>query len=712
MAAFHFLPATRRAIVCACACAGAQPLTAQDAAVIAAQSIEIEVADTETDAANRRIFEPAFFAQFSPRNALEMVERLPGFSISGGDAGRGLGQASENVLVNGARLSSKSESARDQLGRIPADTVVRIEIVDGIALDLPGLTGQVANIVVNKAGLSGQFTYRAEFRTTEVDPELYGGEISISGSTGRLDYTIALANDNNRFGATGPIVITDADGAVIEDTNVVFTGAFDVPRISANFGYALTDDIAANLNLSLERTFLRRLETETRSFPDRGGVFRDNLETGGSPEYEIGADIALPLGSGRLKLIALEAYDGDVSTFEVVDRPRAPLTERPASGTGATGSRFTQTGGSGERIGRAEYSWPMWGASWQVSGEAAFNRLDRVARLFVLNDEGVFERVDFPGGTGGVTEDRYEGAVSLSRPLTGNLSLQATLGAEYSRLRQTGAAANTRSFQRPKGSLSLGWQPGSGFDISVELLREVGQLSFGDFLAQVFLDEGNEDAGNNELVPSQSWGVDVEINKTLGALGSTTLTVERRWIEDFIDVIPLAGGGESRGNIDSARQLEIEWTTTLRLDTLGIPGGQLDAEVELFESGVRDPLDQLLRPFSGARDRELELDYRHDIPRTDFAYGAELRYDRRLPRFRLSEIARDFEGPTFLSAFVEHKDVYGLTVRATASNLLGGRGRGVRTVFEGPRTEGNIAFIEDRNLRIGPILRLSVSGNF
>lgn len=174
----------------------------------------------------------------------------------------------------------------------------------------------------------------------------------------------------------------------------------------------------------------------------------------------------------------------------------------------------------------------------------------------------------------------------------------------------------------------------------------------------------------------------------------------------------MPGGGESRGNIDSARQLEVDWTTTLRLDTLGIPGGQLDVEVELFESSVRDPLDQLLRPFSGARDRRLELDYRHDIPRTEYAYGASLRSDRRLPGFRLGEVSRNFEGPTFLTAFVEHKDIAGLTIRAAAANLLGGRERGIRTVFDGRRTDGVVAFVEDRNLRIGPIFRLSVSGNF
>ncbi len=651
-----------------------------------------------------RIFEPAYFSQFAPRSALDMVVRVPGFSISNDDGGRGLGQASENVIVNGARLSSKSESARDQLARIPADNVVRIEIVDGIALKIPGLTGQVANIVTDRTGLRGQFTYEGAVRTTAVDPEWYGGEISVSGSSGALDYTLAFANNNNRFGASGPVLVTDGDGRIIETIDVVSAGAFDVPRVTGTFGYAFSKTVKANLNLNLARSFFRRSDAEIRIRADLPGVFRENLETGGSPEYEIGIDVEFPLGAGRLKLIGLERYDADVSTDQLIDRP--------FDGARSVGSRFTQTGGSGERIGRGEYSWPMWGANFQLSGEAAFNRLERIAGLFALAPDGSFTPIDFPGGTGGVTEDRYEATLSVSRPLSARLSAQATLGMEYSAIRQTGVAANSRIAQRPKGAASLLWRPGNGFDLSVEILREVGQLSFGDFLAQVFLDQDNANAGNNALVPEQSWGVNVEVNASLGRLGSTTLSIEQRWIEDYIDIIPLARGGESRGNIDNAQRLAIDWNTTLRLDTLGIPGGQLDVRAELFESNVRDPLDGFARPFSSVEDREFAIDYRHDIPRSDFAYGAGIDYSRRLPAFRLSQIRRRFDGPTFANAFVEHKDVFGLTVRATAANLLGGREREIRTVFDGPRTLGTIAFIEDRALRIGPIFRFSVSGNF
>ena len=688
---------------------GASPLAAQtqDEPVAKDTPPAAVPAELDNDAVQGqgRVFPPEYFERFAPRNALDMVQQIPGFQLQGGRGGqRGLGQATENVLVNGERLSSKSDSTRDQLSRIPASNVVRIEVVDGVTLDLPGLTGQVANVITDSTGISGQFTWRSQFRTTEVDPEWYGGEVSVSGKTGALGFTLALENNNNRFGGNGPTVFRDADGVVFEEQATVLTGAFDRPKASATLSYDFGNEIAANLNANYGRTYFLRVEEETRFFPDRLPVLRENIEDGGSPEYEIGGDIAFPLGPGRMKLIALEAYDGEVNSNTVVDTP--------TDDTFGTGSRFTVDGGSGERIGRFEYNWQMWKAEWQLAGEAAFNRLDQTARLFELTPAGEFDEIDFPEGSGGVREARYETTVSISKPLTPQLALQASAGAEFSRIEQTGSAANARSFQRPKGAVSLAWQPGGGLDLSLELERRVGQLSFGDFLAQVFLDQDNENAGNNELVPSQTWELTLEANKNFGPWGSTSLVVEQRWIEDLVDLVPLANGGEARGNIDKARRTEIESTTTLRLDPAGLAGGQLDLRLEYEEGEVRDPVTGDLRDFSFGVDREVEIDFRHDVPNTDFAYGAGFIYQRFRPGFRLSQIARGIDGPSFLDLFVEHKDLFGLTVNFTLANVLNGRDRFERTVFDGPRRDNIVLFTEDRDIKIGPLFRFSVSGNF
>jgi outer membrane receptor for ferrienterochelin and colicin len=98
-------------------------------------------------AGGSRTYTPADFARFAPRTALDMLRQVPGFSIQGANQARGLGQASGNVLINGQRISGKSNDAVTELSRIPASSVQRIEIADGATLDIAGLSGQVANII-------------------------------------------------------------------------------------------------------------------------------------------------------------------------------------------------------------------------------------------------------------------------------------------------------------------------------------------------------------------------------------------------------------------------------------------------------------------------------------------------------------------------------------------------------------------------------------
>ncbi|WP_306087320.1 TonB-dependent receptor plug domain-containing protein [Qipengyuania flava] len=653
-----------------------------------------------------QVFEPAYFAQFAPRNALDMVDRIPGFSISGGnDQGqRGLGQATQNVIVNGERLSSKSESVRDQLRRIPATDVVRIEILDGNATSIPGLTGQVANVVYTSNGASGQFEWTTGFRPHNTEAQLFGGEISVIGSSGALDYTVSLSNENNRFGADGPVSITDRDGALIESQYSKLSGKFDNPKISTAFSYDFGGDVTANLNLSYGSDFLSRKEPETAI--DSAGVTRtrEALVEEDGPEYELGGDIQFPFGPGSLKLILLERFERDNYSSSVIDRLSDDSPPR--------GFRFEQTNGAGERIGRLEYDWKLWGADWQLSGEAAFNRLDRRSRLFELAPGGEFVQLAFPQGNGGVTEDRYDASLSISRSLSSTLSVQVIGAMEFSTIEQTGFAANSRSFKRPKGSFAATWKPRDDFDISVTLAKRVSQLSFGDFLASVSLNNDNQNGGNNELVPYQSYNVEIEANKTFGAWGSLKLEARKAWFEDFIDWFPLPGGGEARGNIGDADRLHLQANATINLDPLGFRGARVDLEVVKRDMNVIDPFTGLTRPFSYDQEGSFEIDFRHDVPGTDWAWGANLDHFDQAPYARRFEIGREWEGKVFGSLFIEHKDVLGLTVRARANNLLGARDYFRRTVFDGPRPEGAVRFEEYRSRRIGPIFRLTVSGDF
>jgi hypothetical protein len=127
---------------------------------------------------------------------------------------------------------------------------------------------------------------------------------------------------------------------------------------------------------------------------------------------------------------------------------------------------------------------------------------------------------------------------------------------------------------------------------------------------------------------------------------------------------------------------------------------------------VNDPFTGVDRPFSYDQEGSFDIDFRHDIPSSDWAWGANLNHYDQAPYSRRYEEGHEWEGTVFGSLFIEHKDVLGLTVQARASNLLGARNYWRRTVYDGPRPDGDVLFHEYQDRRIGPIFRLTVSGDF
>jgi hypothetical protein len=186
----------------------------------------------------------------------------------------------------------------------------------------------------------------------------------------------------------------------------------------------------------------------------------------------------------------------------------------------------------------------------------------------------------------------------------------------------------------------------------------------------------------------------------------------RPWHDDFIDIIPLPGGVESRGNIDSATLYGVNWNSTFHLDPIGWNGVKINTRLNLRESSIIDPLTMRERSFSYLFDRSAALSLRHDIPDSNWAWGTGLQYDHVLPYYRLREVGREYEGPIYTWAFIEHKDVYGLTVNFQVFNLTNGRAIYKRTVHTGLRDSTPVQFTEHRNLSVQPIFRLQVTGTF
>src|SRR5918993_2203094 len=189
-----------------------------------------------TPVGTRRVYTAADFARFAPKTAYDMLRQVPGFAIRAADVERGLGQASENVLINGQRSTNKSGGATDELRRVPAADVERIEIVEAASLGIAGLTGQVANVIVRaERKSSGQFEWAPNWRAHFTKPQWFGGSISYTGKQGPVDYTLSLRNDWGRGGFGGPIEIFNSAGVRTELRDETYQSEFEHPILQGKF---------------------------------------------------------------------------------------------------------------------------------------------------------------------------------------------------------------------------------------------------------------------------------------------------------------------------------------------------------------------------------------------------------------------------------------------------------------------------------------------
>lgn len=656
--------------------------------------------------ADKRVYTLADFARFAPKTAYDMLSDVPGFTIQTVDTtNRGLGQASENVLINGQRVANKT-GAVDVLQRTPASGVERIEIVDAASLGIAGLSGQVANVILkSNRKASGQYEWDMNARSHFTQPELLGGSVSYSGTQGPVDYTVSVKNDYGRGGIGGPIYIYDSNHVLTELRNEVFHSEHEEVNSEAKFTIHGPGSSIGNLTLGYAPYWNPQHVSDTRVEAD--GELRSRTDVVDYNGYngDINGDYTFALGPGHLKLIGFHHWEHD------------PLVETNilnfiTTGADSEGSRFTNDTHSAETVTRAEYGWKGGHNDWQLSLERAFNWLNQKGGLFQLDPDGTFEPIPFPGGSGRVTELRYEALGTFSRPLSSKVDLQVVAGAEISHLDLASDEEPARKFFRPKGSIILGWHPDKTWDISLKLRRRVGQISFANFLAQAELNVGRQEASNAQLVPPQSWEIETDFAHDLGRWGKTSLQLHYYKVQDIVDFIPVGEDEQAVGNLPRADRAGFLSTSTINFDPIGWTGAKLDATFGAEWTSVRDPLTGKSRPISGVQDRWGSLQLRHDIPHTQLAWSAYVQYRHYVSNYYLTEIDQTLDIPWMAGFYVEDKNVLGTTVRFSVDNVFNGRHLEYRTVWDGWRDRTPVNFIERHNELVGPIFTLSIKGNF
>ncbi|HVM38123.1 MAG TPA: outer membrane beta-barrel protein [Sphingomicrobium sp.] len=630
--------------------------------------------------ANRTtVYAADFFAGFAPRTALDIARRVPGFSLELGDSDtRGFAGAAGNVVINGARPSSKAESLETTLARIPSRSVVRVEVGPG---DLYGAEysgkSQVLNVILSaEGGTEGNVTTTAR--------RIYTGRLAptASGSTmikrGAATVNLSASSDYNYQHEEGSDTLSNpTSGEQLELRRKVNSIESFSPFLSGSWALERARDNAFRLNARFTRGRFA-LDQENRVTP-RGRPQRDDSlsQQARNPVFEIGGDVTRPLAGGALKLVGL-ATRRKRDNFDAYYQ-RSGLLADGAEIVG--GFEQSQDARRNETIGRLTWNrQDLTGFSFEAGGEAVLNTLDSAVELFVLDAAGGRRRIDLPIDDANVKERRAETFVNLGRNLTPALRIDGGLTFEYSQLEVRGDALADRTLKFLKPNLTLDWKPGGGWHAQLSVRRSVAQLDFFDFISAAELSNDRVNGGNANLLPQRTWEFRLTADRKILGNGLLKLDLGHDLVsllQDRVLIFDEKGNSfDAPGNIGTGRRHFARLTVDAPLGQLWT-GLRLKFNGQLQRTRVDDPITGEPRNFSGFYPEwQWQMEARRDAGR--FSYGFMVAERDSFTFFRTNELDTSFNTGPYGTAFIEYRPDARTAVTLDVDNLFdigGGRRR-------------------------------------
>jgi len=669
------------------------------------------------------IYPASFFSPYNPVSVSDMLDRIPGVSVGrGGGGGRGLGTGGD-VLINGQRMAGKENSPRDQLDRIAAQEVERIEIIRGTSaeLDVRG-SGQVVNVVLADANSRSSTTVELVGRWNHDQTAEAGASVSHSRQIGNLQGLINIEARPNYENRESTELQYDPAGQPIGSLFESNVRDQDILEIAGNIGYQWANQRAQLNVLYGDSGYPRRVSRDFRDYLEYEQTDNDHSN------WEVGGDYDISFANGHRAQLLFVATDQ--TRDEQRERYRAdPDTAQVADVNNKT-LFIDSDQRTRERIVQGNYSFPLTSdQNLRVGLERAVTRLD--SSLLVGSRHSGSESLPPSERFGGlnpqpslsnagttVEEVRYEGFAFHNWVLSPRSTLETSLVYESSEISQSGVVDNSRRFNYLRPSIDYRFNFTESLQLRATAAKEVSQLSFSSFAATVNDDdrEQNTDAGNPELTPQEELryelGLEYRLPNDSGVVNSR---IFYRDIENYIGNInatvdpnePLS----AEGNVGPATRWGIFNDASLRLGFLGVPDAIVSAELNIFDS-------QITNPFLGSKERinrrgEAELGFRHDVTAWALSYGFDYRYPFHGGEYDIdvTTITRNDNQPS-LDMFVSRVFFDDVTVRLESDNTLGQSRCRSRYRYEPSTIDGELSRIEDSCSSRYRRLILSVSSTF
>ena len=585
----------------------------------------LPVAQATTEGSNGSgvtVYQAAFFAGGQITSALDMISRLPGFTLDGGSGVRGFAGAAGNVLVDGVRPSSKTDDLGSLLSRIPAGSVERIEVIRGGA---PGIDMQGRSVlanVVRKANGATEITTVAVgrfFGDGRFGPAFRVNAAHRSAAGWSFDGTAVIIGDQPDDGGKGSDHVQTGSGARLSDAGVNIAATYKAAQWRSTVEGPLSGGrLHLNLNLDYstyrETEFDRVMDVVTGARTDT--VFSQDRDRHG----EFGGDYTHALGDKTsVKIVALQSLK----------------TETYASDAAQDGGLYSygQNTQSGESILRATltHTWSP-SLSLETGGELAYNFLKGDTRYA---QNGV--PVALPSARVKVEEQRGEAFASLTWKALPSLNIEAGVRVEASQISQSGDTNKSASFVFPKPRLLATWSVDVDTQLRFRVEREVGQLDFGDYVASANLTTGNVNAGNPNLEPQTNWIFEGVVERHFWGKGAVSLTASHSTLQQVIDQIPV-GGLNAPGNIGDGTREKVGLDVTLPLAAAGMKGGLLKTSSSWVWSDVTDPTTGKSRRISGERPYRGDITLTNDVPALNSTWSVEVISGFRQTYYRIDQV--------------------------------------------------------------------------
>lgn len=636
---------------------------------------------------NLQTYEAEFFESNGPSTALDIAREVPGFTLDLGprEERRGFADNAGNVVLNGQRPATKSETLEAILSRIPAQRVVRVEVSAGarFGADYVG-KAQVLNIVLaSERGVSGTLKAQATRQFTgDIIPD---GAAAISYEDGAWSFSGAIASGRVGIREEG----YDAIYALpIEELQEYRAKANIIHDRTPNFAFTIARDGSGfapfkfHVRYQPKSYFLQQDTNATTSTGEaRADLLIQNIDTN---MLELGGDLRLGLAGGDLTLLGLGTWTATDQNDSLVFGINDPID----------GFEQAVDSDGHETIGRATWEREgILGFDVEISIEAAYNRLTSDVQVFDIAPGGERVKLSLPVDNALVEEWRSLASFQAGRSLTRTLRLQGGWALERSKLEVAGDVSADRNLSYFKPSASLNWQK-NHWRAQISARRTVAQLDFADFIAGAELANDRVNAGNATLVPQSAIELRAVFSRTILESGMAKLELGIDAIDDLQDRILTPDGFDAPGNIGSGKLRFATLTLDAPLERLGVKGARLKAVGILRQTRVTDPVTGENRRFTGIFPKhEWRVEYRHD--KGDLSWGATVSKFSDAIFYRINEVDRYFPDGPRSSAFVEYRLDPKTTLRLDADNPLDQGGRRTR-LFSNPNRLSDPSRIEKR----------------